>query len=131
MGKIIYPELSYEIMGVVFEAYNKLGNNLREKSYQKAIAAGLAEKGKKFVEQLKVNFKYKGAIIRRLYLDFLIEDKIVLEIKVGEHFDKENIAQVYEYLKFKKLKLAIIANFTKRGVRYKRIVYKGYNSLIR
>lgn len=124
MTQIIYKELSYEIVGVVFEVYNKLGYGLREKSYQEAIAEGLEEKKLKFIEQLKVDFKYKDKIIRRFFLDFLIENKIVLEIKVGNIYNKDNIAQVYEYLKAKKLKLAIIANFTSRGIKIKRVIYK-------
>lgn len=55
-------------------------------------------------------------------MDFVIEGKIVLEIKVGEHFSKNNINQIYGYLKATDLKLGILANFTRTGVKYKRII---------
>lgn len=124
MSHIIYKELSYKIVGILFEVDNKLGHGLREKSYETAIAADLKEKEINFQEQLKVNFYYKCKIIRKLFIDFLIEDKIVLEIKIGDNYNKENISQVYEYLKAKNLRLAIIANFTKNGVKTKRVIYK-------
>ena len=127
MAELYYPELSYKIVGILFEVYNKLGYGLREKIYQQTIASCLKEKNIKFKEQFKVEFRFKGRIIKKLYFDFLIEDKIVLEIKVGEDFNKENIAQVYEYLKAKNLRLGIIANFTKKGIKTKRVIYKGKN----
>jgi len=65
---------------------------------------------------------YGGKTIGRYYLDFLIADKIVLEIKKGDRFLKTNIDQVYAYLKRFNLKLGILANFTKGGLKFKRIV---------
>jgi len=55
-------------------------------------------------------------------MDFIIEDKIVLEIKKGERFLKQNIDQLYRYLKAGDLQLGILANFTSRGLQFKRIV---------
>lgn len=66
--------------------------------------------------------KYKGAIVGNYFLDFLIENKIVLELKKGDRFSKKDIEQVYAYLKVTGLKLGIIANFTGKGVKFKRIV---------
>jgi GxxExxY protein len=54
--------------------------------------------------------------------DFLYEDKIVIELKQGEIFSKNNINQIYAYLKAKKLKLGLLINFTKKGIKFKRIV---------
>ncbi|TSC75343.1 MAG: hypothetical protein G01um101430_438 [Parcubacteria group bacterium Gr01-1014_30] len=55
-------------------------------------------------------------------MDFVIDNKIVLELKKGERFSKKHIEQVYAYLKAANLELGIIAYFTKQGVRFKRIV---------
>lgn len=55
-------------------------------------------------------------------MDFVVENKIVLELKRGENFPKKHIEQVYAYLKATKLKLGIIANFSKSGVKFKRIL---------
>lgn len=58
----------------------------------------------------------------RNYLDFLVEDKIVLEIKKGNYYSKKNIEQVKQYLKVTNLKLAILANFTPSGVKFLRVL---------
>ncbi len=61
-------------------------------------------------------------MVGRYYFDFLIEDKIILEIKVRNYFSKKDIEQLNSYLKATRLKLGIIAHFTRAGVKLKRIV---------
>jgi GxxExxY protein len=57
-----------------------------------------------------------------MYLDFIIDEKIVLEIKQGDRFHKNDFEQVYNYLKSTGLKLGILARFSKSGVKFKRVV---------
>ena len=120
--KLIFPRLSYKIVGLLFEVYNGMGSSHRESFYQKAISNLLSQKNINFKEQLATPILFKNKIVGRYYLDFLIEDKIILEIKTGERFLKRNIDQVYSYLTSKKLHLGIIANFTRSGVKFKRIL---------
>jgi len=117
---LIYPKLSYQIIGILFDVYNELGGGHYEKYYQKAIA--FKKCGLFFKEQIYVPLNFKGNKIGNYYLDFLIGNKIVLEIKRGEKFRKKDIEQLYSYLKATNLRLGIIANFTKSGVRFKRIL---------
>jgi len=119
---IIYPELSYTIIDILFEVYKHLGSGYTEKYYQKAIALELKRCNLKHKEQVFFPLKYKNIKIGNYYLDFLIEDKIILEIKKDKNFSKRNIEQVYNYLKAFNLKLGILANFTKDGVKFKRII---------
>ena len=119
---LIYPELSFKIVGVLFDAYNELGYGYQEKYYQKAISVILKESKLTFKEQVYFPIKIMEEKIGNYYFDFLIEDKIVLEIKKDEKFKKKNVEQVYSYLKSANLKLGILANFTKNGVKYMRIL---------
>ena len=119
---LIYPELSYKLVGVLFDVYNELGGGYREKYYQKAVILSLQKNKISFKEQPYTPLKYNGINIGSNYLDFLIEGKIVLEIKAGEKFVRKNIDQVYSYLKTNNLRLGILANFTKTGLRFKRIL---------
>jgi len=119
---LIYPELSYTIIGILFEVYNNLGPGYKEKYYQKAIAQTLKETGLFFKEQIYSPIVFKTNNIGSGYLDFLIEGKIILEIKSGEKFLRQNINQIYSYLKIKNLKLGILANFTKEGLKFRRIL---------
>lgn len=114
--------MSYKIIGVVFDVFNELGYGYQEKYYQKAIAKSFNQLGISYKQQVPFMIKFKGEIIGRYFLDFLIEDKIVLEIKKETNFRKHNIKQVIGYLKATSLKLGIIVNFTKDGVKFKRIL---------
>lgn len=119
---IVYPELSYKILGVLFDVWTTVGPGHKESFYQKAVASGLQNAGIKFVQQLPEKVYYQGNRIGIYYFDFLIEDSVVLELKVREYFSKQDIQQVYSYLKAKKLKLGLLAHFTTRGVKFKRVV---------
>lgn len=118
---LLYPELSYQIIGVLFEVYNKLGPGYLEKYYYQTIENGLKEINLPYRAQVKLKILFKGREIYR-FVDFIIDNKIILEIKKGERFLKDNIDQVYSYLRAMNLKLGILANFTKRGIQFKRIV---------
>src|SRR5579863_8819208 len=121
-GDLLYPELSYKIIGTLFDVYNKMGYGYQERYYQKAISEKLKENNIAFKEQYPVEIMLDESKIGKYFLDFLIEDKIILEIKKVDKFLKSNITQTYGYLKSTKLELGILANFTRTGVQYKRIV---------
>lgn len=119
---LIYPELSYTIIGILFEVYNAIGPGRKERYYQKSISLALKTAGVYFKEQVNSPLIFKGEKVGDYFLDFLIENKIILEIKSGDKFLKQNINQVYSYLKTENLKLGILANFTKEGLKSRRIL---------
>jgi GxxExxY protein len=119
---ILYPELSYQIIGILFEISNKFGNKYQERYYQRAISTLLGTAGIKFKEQVPVKLTLENKPIATGFIDFLLEDKIILEIKRGERFLRQNISQLYSYLKITNMKLGILANFTSRGLQFKRVV---------
>ena len=121
-NKVIYPELSYKIIGIIFEVYNDLGYGYQEKYYQRAIAKLFRRIDIEFREQVRIPLKFQNDKIGNYFLDFLIENKIVLEIKRGNRFSKRDIQQIYAYLKASRLKLGILINFTSKGVKFKRIL---------
>lgn len=120
--KYVHSALSYQIIGVLFEVYNKLGYGHSESVYQKALAIAFSYAGLKYVEQLYSPVVFKERVVGKNYLDFCIEDKVVLEIKKGDYFVKAHIEQVYRYLRSKNLQLGILAYFAPRTVHIKRVV---------
>lgn len=122
MTEIICKNECYKIMGCCFEGFNALGPGHREKTYQKALEAILTKQGIGYESQLYVPVKIDEKIISKYYLDLLIEGKIAIELKTGDHFHKRDIVQLLSYLKSKKLLLGMLINFTFNGVQSKRIV---------
>ncbi|HPI67515.1 MAG TPA: GxxExxY protein [bacterium] len=120
--KVIYPELSYKIVGILYSVFNNLGYGYQEKYYQRALIKAFTNEHLNFKSQLYAKLKYKDENIGFYLADFLIENKIILEIKVGDHFSQQYITQTFAYLKATKLKLAILAHFTNKGIIFKRIL---------
>jgi len=126
MADLVYKELSYKIVGILFKVYNELGGGYQEKYYQRAVALEFKKLGVDFEEQVSVNLSYNGKNIGKYYLDFVIENKIVLEIKVTPRFYLRDVKQVLSYLKATGLPLGILVAFNKKELKFKRIL-KGNN----
>ena len=122
MAELIHPELSYKIVGILFKVYNQLGGGYQEKYYQQAIKRELFCSQIPFLEQVRADLNYNGRLIGRYYLDFIIDHKIVLEIKAVPAFSTKEIMQVLNYLKQTDLQLGILASLNRNNLFYKRIL---------
>ncbi len=122
MAKILHAELSYKIVGILFKVFKELGAGLQEKHYQKAIKLNLQKERIPFLEQVRVEIDLYGNTIGRYHLDFVIDHKIVLEIKSRSQFYRSDFQQILGYLKKSNLELGILARFGKDGVKTKRIL---------
>lgn len=122
MAELIYKELSFKIMGVLFKVQNKLGTKYQEKYYQRAIESELKRQNISFEREKLVRLSYEGESIGRYFIDFIIEGKIALETKALDFFRKSDFKQVLGYLEALNLKLAIIVNFQTPRLSYKRIL---------
>lgn len=121
-GDIIYPELSYKVVGAAFDVYNELRWGHKEVVYQRAFAKALDERSIKHEREKFIPVEYHGNRVGRNFIDFLVDDKIAVELKVVPNFQYAHIDQVVAYLKSAKLKLSILIYFLKDGVRFKRIL---------
>lgn len=119
---LIYPEISYKLVGLAYSVFNELGHGHLEKVYQKAYAKELKDAEIEYKEQAHYQVIYKEEVIGNNYLDFVIENKIIIELKRSDFYSKKHIDQISNYIKVSNLKLAILINFTSSGVRIKRIV---------
>ena len=120
--ELIYKELSFKVVGALFEVYNNLGFGYPEKIYQRAVAEELKKNGLSFERESFSRVHYKGKVVGAYFQDFIIESKLVLELKVGSSIYENHVNQVLAYLKDTELRLGLIALFSRKGVLFKRIV---------
>lgn len=120
--KILYPELSYLICGLCFEAHNELGRFRNEKQYADALESLLKKNKIKYKRELALLPSFKEERLRRNIPDFIIEDKIVVDLKAKRLIAKEDYYQMLRYLSSAKKRLGIIVNFRQRYLQPKRII---------
>lgn len=121
-NRLVYADLSYQLMSVLFKVHNMLGPNLQEKYYQRAIEIELKKQNILFEREMLVPLQYEDESIGRYFIDFVIEEKIALEVKAADYFRRDFITQVLAYLNTGKFKLGIIANFNASKLLYKRLI---------
>ena len=119
---LVYPQLSYKIVGCAFEVFKTLGYGHPEKVYQKAMAILFDEKEIPYTKEEYVPIKFRDVLLRKQFIDFVVENKIVVELKKNFHFSKTHIDQVLYYMQEKNIQLAILINFGKEGATFKRII---------
>jgi len=122
MDKVVYPELSYIIMGILFEVHNKLGTKYQEKHYQRAIETKLKQSKISYKREMEVGIDFENEKLGDFYLDFIVDNKIILETKKVWQITQDDIKQVLRYLDATNLKLAIIANFKHKRLEYRRVL---------
>lgn len=126
---LIFPELSYKIIGCAYDVFNSIGGGHKEVVYQKAMFVALKEIGLNFTEQLYYPVKYNNVVVGKNFFDFHVEEKIIVELKSTSRFTKPHYDQVLNYLNVSDIKLALLISFGKEEVRCKRVVnFKTINS---
>ena len=123
MSAIIFKNESYKLIGICMEVHNQLGPGFLEIVYKDALEYELQLAGIPFEREKEYCVNYKKRILpHKFYADFIVYDKIILEVKaVSEIYDKA-IAQALNYLKVSGNKLALVVNFGELDLSYKRIV---------
>jgi len=120
--KVLYPELSYKIMQIVFEVHNKLGPGFTEDVYEEATAYELETQDVPIERQKVIQVIYKNRVVGTYRLDLIIDGKIILELKAVTTLNDLFKQQVLSYLKATDLRLGMLVNFGAKRVEYVRIV---------
>jgi len=123
MSDLIFKDESFLIIGKCMEVHNNLGAGFLEIVYKDALEYEFRKAGIPYEREKQYTVRYKEVILPHLfYADFVIYDKIILEVKGVSGIADEFIAQALNYLKVSGNKLALIVNFGEMKLNYKRIV---------
>jgi len=121
-NEILYKDLSYKIVVLAMRVHTKLGYGFLEKVYENGLMVLFRREGIEAKQQVPITVYFEEEVVGNYYADILVEDKVILEIKSVENIIDAHIAQTLNYLKATGLRLAIILNFSKEKLEYKRIV---------
>jgi len=109
--KILYKELSYKIVGCFYKVYNALGPGHKEDIYHRALKIEFDKQNIKYLSKRRLRIEYDGKEVGVYEPDFIIEDKIIVEIKSVLYLPKVYELQLYYYLKGSDYRLGYIVNF--------------------
>ena len=119
---LLYQNLTYKIQGCFYTVYNTLGFGHKETVYQKALAYEFKKNKIQFSQEKAISIKYEGKIIGTYRPDFVIEDKIIIEVKAIDPLPPKLLTQLINYLKGSGYRLGFIVNFgTPRLGIYRRV----------
>ncbi|MBU2542390.1 GxxExxY protein [Patescibacteria group bacterium] len=119
----LYEDITYNIRKCLFAVRKKLGLGHKEKIYQNALEEEFKKEGLKFEKEKIININYEGKKIGVYRPDFVIEEKIIIELKALPFIGEREKRQVWTYLKGSFYKLALLVNYSSKDVEIERVVY--------
>ena len=121
--QVIYPELSYAIIEIALEIHNTIGPGFTENIYETAFACELENHQILFEQQKPIQVFYKNHPVGVYRLDFLIDQKIIVELKAVNTLNDLFKQQLNSYLKAADLKLGLLINFGSKRLEHIRVVH--------
>ena len=126
MDKVAHKELSYKIVGLLFNTHKELGRFKNEKQYGDYFEDLLKKENINHVREYRFKGNQNKKDKVRCICDFIIENKIVLEFKTKNFITKEDYYQTKRYLVTLNLQLGIIVNFRQHRLAPKRVLNKEF-----
>ena len=120
----INDELTHTIIGCAMKVHNTLGNGFQEVIYQRALAIELKNNGITFLREQEIPIFYEGHEIGSRRADFLIENKVLIELKALIKLEDVHLAQALNYLTAYNLKIGLLINFGATKLEFKRLFRK-------
>lgn len=119
-----YKDITEKIIGASFEVHSFLGNGFQEVIYQRALAYELNQRNLEFAREIEQDIYYKDLDepIGRRRADFVVEKKVLVELKAVKALEDVHLAQVLNYLKAYRLEVGLLINFGSKSLTFKRLV---------
>ena len=123
LTSILHHGLCYRITGAAMAVHNALGPGHKEAHYHQALYVELAGMGLAVEKEKRIEVMMDGVGVGLLYLDLLVEQAVVVELKAFSHLlTEEEDAQVLTYLGATGLPVGMLYNFGRRRLQYRRIL---------
>lgn len=122
-SELIYADTTYKVRGAIFAVYNTLGSGHKELVYQKALEKEFEEQKIPFKREENLDVKYRNVKVGNYRPDFIIDDKIIVELKAVEFMPKTYENQLIHYLKTTDFQVGLLVNFGQPKLFIKRLVW--------
>jgi GxxExxY protein len=126
MTNFKYGELTEKVIGASFRIHNTLGNGFPEVIYQRALELELKTNLIPYVREFEMPIYYMDQLIGKRRIDFLVENKISVELKAVIKLEDAYIAQAINYLEAYNLEIGLLINFGSRRLEFHRFTNKKF-----
>ena len=117
-----YSDLTEKIIGCCMKVHNTLGNGFQEVIYQRALAIEFDKINVQFERELEMPIFYDDKNIGTRRVDFLIDEKVLLELKAVTTLENVHLAQALNYIEAFKLEIGLLINFGNTKLEFKRLI---------
>jgi len=114
-------DLTAKIIGCAMKVHSTLGNGFQEVIYQRSLAIEMEKQGLTFVRELEMTIYYESTNVGIRRVDFLLADKIMVELKAITKLEDIHLAQALNYLEAYKLETGLLVNFGSKSLEFKRV----------
>jgi GxxExxY protein len=128
MTNFKYGELTEKIIGASFRVHSTLGNGFQEVIYQRALELELNANQIAHVREFAMPIFYRDKQIGTRRVDFLVEEKISVELKAMIKLEEVHMAQAMNYLEAYNLEIGLLINFGAKRLEFHRFTNKKYNN---
>lgn len=124
MSELKYKDITEKIIGSSFEVHKFLGNGFQEVIYQRALAWEMSQRGLEYAREIEQHIFYKNLPepIGTRRADFVVENKVLVELKAIIQLEDVHLAQALNYLKAYKLEVGLLINFGSKSLTFKRLI---------
>jgi GxxExxY protein len=117
-----HADITHKIIGAAMKVHSTLGNGFQEVIYQRALAIEMGKHDLSFQRELEMPIYYDGQEIGTRRVDFLVEDKVMVELKALTKLEDVHLAQAINYLEAYRLEVGLLLNFGAKSLEYRRVV---------
>ena len=122
-GMYLHEDITRKVIGAAMRVHQSLGCGFLEKVYQEALAIELEENGVAFEREKSFPLYYRGRELACKYIaDFLVEGKVIVELKATDALDDKFKGQVINYLRASNLRVGLLINFGEPHLTCKRLI---------
>ena len=119
--KYKHSDVTGKIIGCAMKVHSTLGNGFQEVIYQRCLAIEMEKQGLVFARELEMTIYYEGIEVGMRRVDFLVDNKIMVELKALSKLEDVHLAQALNYLEAYKLETGLLINFGARSLEFKRV----------
>ena len=129
MNQIPIDVLTHRIIGCAMKVHSTLGNGFQEVIYQRALAIEMGYAGLFFEREKEMGIIYRGELIGTRRVDFLVDNRVVVELKAIEKLEDVHRAQAINYCEAYNIADGLLINFGAKSLEIKRVYNRNFVSL--